>query len=131
MKFHIDPERRLSLNGYEFDTMRDALDTALQATVARLIDGGIAEGTVTLKLDLSAEKVPCEDKGNDGRTIWQNTAEIRWRVATAVTEKGEAHGRALGFGDKKVIVVGDDGQLYLLTREEYNGQMSMFGGDGE
>lgn len=126
MKIKIDPEKRVNLYNAEFDVMRNDLNIAIQSTLAKMIAKRINTGAIGLKIDIAVAKTPIKDDNAPTGTREALLSAITYKVATVLTQKDEAKGKIVGPADDKEILVDDDGDFFLVSKQEASGQLSMF-----
>lgn len=126
MKINLDPNDRITLYSTVFDEMRHTLDKTLQGTLRQMIRKDMSAGAVGLKIDISLEKTVTRDDNAPSGERPALRPEIAWKVSFVMQQKADGKGDAVTDKDGKEVLVGDDGEAYLVSEEEASGQLSMF-----
>lgn len=126
MKIKIDPKKQITLYNKEFDVMRNDLDIAIKAALPKMYQKGINLASITLKIEIGTAKMDVTDNNAPTGTREQVKVVMAYKVGTELKTKSEAKGSIVSLGDKKELLVDDDGRFFLVTSEEASGQLSMF-----
>ena len=125
-KIKIDPEKQITLYNKEFDVMRNDLNTAIQTAIAKMFQKKIDLASVTLKIEFGTMKAQVKDDNAPTSVRDQVKVVIAYKVGTELKTKYESKGSIVSLGDKKELLVDDDGKFFLVSSEEASGQLSMF-----
>lgn len=125
MSIKIDPAKKIHLYNRDFDEMRNALDTVLQQTMARMLGKEMDSGSITLKIDIGFSRDVIKDDNADTGTRPAIHPEIDYKINFSMQQKGSVDGEIIPMGSDELLV-DDNGDFFLVSREEASGQLSMF-----
>ena len=125
----IDPKKRVSLYNPCFDDMRRDLDIVIGQTIARMDRQSIVNGTITTKIEIGMTREKIQDDNSPTGEREALHPRATYKISVVMQSKGEAKGDVIGGGNE--LVKGDDGDYYVLSKEEASGQLSMFNGYDE
>lgn len=125
MKVRIDPEKKIHLYNRDFDEMRSSLDTTLQRTMAQMLGKDMDSGSITLKIDIGFERDVVRDDNAQSGERPAIHPEIDYKISFTMQQKGSVDGAIIPKGSDELLV-DDNGDFFLVSREEASGQLSMF-----
>lgn len=117
-KVKIKGTEELSINSSLFEEMRKQFDQVLTAGIQAIIDKGISEGTMNLKMNVHVTENDSEDTPNMDTYI----PVIDYKINFAYTQKGEQTG-ITGGADVQLISEGKDKGWFV--RNDPYGQMEL------
>lgn len=126
MKIKIDSNKKVTLYNPEFNEMRNALDTTLQATLKSMIAKNMTGASIGLKIDISLIKQVIKD---DNAQTGQREAlrpDISARIVAAMQQRVDKKVGVIGKTSNVELLVDDTGDFFFVTKEEASGQLSMF-----
>ena len=126
MKITFDKDTRVSIYNPAFDVLRNELDIRLRDVVAEMVEKDQSSGSVTLKIDVSTTKAIISDDNAPTGTRPAMDIEISGDVSHVNQSKGKTKVDILTRANQKELVMEDNGELHVVSREEASGQLSMF-----
>ena len=125
MKVKIDPEKKIHLYNRDFDEMRSSLDITLQRTMAQMLGKEMDSGSITLKIDIGFERDVVRDDNAQSGERPAIHPEIDYKINFTMQQKGSIDGEIIPKGSDELLV-DDNGDFFLVSKEEASGQLSMF-----
>ena len=125
MRIKIDPEKQITLYNRDFDEMRRALDMAIQSIFPRMREKDMVAGSITLKIDVGLAKVSVADANASMGTRPAIHPEVGYKLNVTMQSKDEDKGQIIPYGSDE-LRMDDDGNFFLVSKEEASGQLSMF-----
>lgn len=125
MRIKIDPEKKIHLYNRDFDEMRNVLDVTLQQTMKQMMAKDMDAGTITLKIDIGFQKDVVHDDNAPSGTRPAIHPEVDYKINFTMQQKGSVDGEIISKGSDELLV-DDNGDFFLVSREEASGQLSMF-----
>lgn len=125
MKIKIDPEKQITLYNRDFDEMRRVLDSMIQSIFPRMLDKGMDAASITLKIDFALAKAEIADNNAALGTRPAIHPEVGYKLSVTMQSKDEDKGQIIPYGSDELLM-DDDGNFFLVSREEASGQLSMF-----
>ena len=126
MKITFDKDTRVSIYNPAFDVLRNELDIKLRDVVAEMVEKDQSSGSVTLKIDISTTKAVISDDNAPMGTRPAMDIEISGDVSHVIQSKGKTKVDILTRAKQKELVMDDNGEMHIVSREEASGQLSMF-----
>lgn len=126
MKINFDKDAKISIYNPVFDVMRNELDINLRAVVAEMIGKDMNSGSVTLKIEVTTSKDIINDDNSQTGTRPAMNIEIDADVSSVIQKKDKTKVDVITRKHQKELVIDDNGQLCIVSREEASGQLSMF-----
>ncbi len=86
--------RDMFLESEVFEEARSNFNVALQKLIKQMLDGGVNDGSINLKVDvnLTTEYIPNTDPDVDGETRCIKKPKLDHKVTTQITLKNETKG---------------------------------------
>jgi len=125
MKIKLDPEKRIHIGNRDFDEMRVMLDRVLQQTMNKMLDKELDSGAITLKITIDLNRDVINDNNAPMGTRPAIHPEMDYKVGAMVQEKFGTDGEIIPKGSDELLV-DDNGDFFLVSKEEASGQLSMF-----
>lgn len=125
MSIKIDPEKKIHLYNRDFDEMRNVLDVTLQRLIARMLAKEMSTGSITLKMDIELDKTVIADDNASTGTRPAIHPEIDYKITFEMKHKDSVDGEIIPKGSDELLM-DDDGNFFLVSKEEASGQLSMF-----
>jgi hypothetical protein len=126
MKIQFDKDSKVSIYNPLFDVARNELDIILNGVISEMIEKDMNSGSVTLKIDISTSKDIINDDNASMGTRPAMNIEIDADVSHMIQSKGKTKVDIITRGHQKELVMDDNGELRIVSREEASGQLSMF-----
>ena len=126
MRIRYSKDTEISINNPDFDVMRNTLNITMNGVIDEMIEKELNSGTVTLKLTFSTMKDVINDNNAPMGTRPAMDIEISGDVSHVIQSKGKTKVDILTRANQKELVIDDNGELHVVSREEASGQLSMF-----
>ncbi|MBQ8962183.1 MAG: hypothetical protein IJ089_07535 [Clostridia bacterium] len=124
-KIKLDPEKKIHLYNRDFDEMRSMLDIVIRKTMAKLLGKQLDSASITLKIDIDLNRdVIADDNAPSGERPAIHP-EIDYKINSTMQEKFGTDGDIIPKGSDELLV-DEDGEFFLVSKEEASGQLSMF-----
>ncbi len=120
----IDDRKKLSLNSPFFDKMREDLDVYIRHGIVEMEKKDIANGAITLKIEMSTEHNTIRDDNSPTGERETIVPIINYKISMSMQSKAERKGKVVGIGHE--LVQDNNGSMFILTNDEASGQLSMF-----
>lgn len=124
-KILIDSEKKIHLYNRDFDEMRNLLDITLQQTMMRMLGKGMDTGSITLKIDIALNRDVINDHNAPTGSRPAIHPEIDYKITHMIQQKDSVDGEIIPRGSDELLV-DDNGNMFLVSKEEASGQLSMF-----
>ena len=125
LSIKMDPEKKIHLYNRDFDEMRNVLDVTLQRTIARMLSKDMNTGSITLKIDIDLDKTEIADDNAPTGTRPAIHPEVDYKITFEIKQKDSVDGAIIPKGSDELLM-DDDGNFFLASKEEASGQLSMF-----
>lgn len=126
MRTTFSKDAKVSIYNPIFDVARNELDINLNGIIHEMVDKDMNSGSVTLKIDINTSKDVINDDNAPMGTRPAMNIEIAADVSSTIQKKGKVKVDVLTRGHQKELVMDDNGELNIVSREEASGQLSMF-----
>ena len=126
LKITFEKDSKISIYNPSFDVVRNELDINLRGVVAEMVEKDQSSGSVTLKIDISTSKDIINDDNAPTGTRPAMNIEIDADVSHMIQSKGKTKVDVITRGHQKELVMDDNGELHIVSRDEASGQLSMF-----
>jgi hypothetical protein len=126
MKINFAKDAKISIYNPAFDVMRNELDINLNGVIAEMVEKDMSSGSVTLKIEVTTSKDIINDDNAPMGTRPAMNIEIDADVSSVIQKKGKTKVDVITRGHQKELVMDDNGQFFIVSREEASGQLSMF-----
>ncbi len=121
----VENAMQLSLNSNTFAGLKEDFDSVLARTIGNMESKGADEATITLKLGISLTKEQGKFGEDEDREITRPT--FKHDISSVMQVKDKKSGSLSGDYE----LVWDDEEKTYVMRKIKDGQMSLFGEDGE
>jgi len=125
MRIQLDPEKKISLYNRDCDEMRSVLDKAMQNVMKVMLRKGLDSSAITLKINIDLNRDIVNDDNADLGTRPAIHPEMDYKITFVMQEKGSVDGDIIPKGSDELLV-DDNGDVFLTSKEEASGQLSMF-----
>lgn len=101
---------------------------ALQKLIKQMLDGGVNEGSINLKIDIAlyGEYIPNNDPNVEGETRFIRKPKLDHKVTTQITVKNETKG---SYTSQMELIFDEELQKYVLVPVANTAQRSIFDKD--
>lgn len=125
MRIQLDPEKKISLYNRDCDEMRSVLDKAMQNVMKVMLRKGLDSSAITLKINIDLNRDMVNDDNADLGERPAIHPEMDYKITFVMQEKGSVDGDIIPKGSDELLV-DDNGDVFLTSKEEASGQLSMF-----
>ena len=125
MRIQFDEAKKINLYNRDFDEMRNVLDISIQKVMKVMLDKGLDSSTITLKIGIDLNREVVVDDNAPTGTRPAIHPEIDYKINFVMQEKGNMDGDIIPKGSDELLMDGN-GDLFLASKEEASGQLSMF-----
>ena len=124
----MDMTKDMFLESDVFEQARSNFNVALQKLIKQMLDGGVSEGSINLKVDIQlySEYIPNLDPAVEGETRCIRKPKLDHKVTTQITVKNETKGT---YTSQMELVYDDELQKYVLVPVANTAQRSIFDKD--
>lgn len=125
----IDEKKRVNLDSPHFAEMRTNLNRYITGALNSMEEKNMSSASIGLKIDLILVHKTIEDDNAPTGERDAVVPDITYKLALTMQAKADTKGNVVRTDHE--LVKGDDGNYYILTTEEANGQLNMFNGYDE
>lgn len=120
----MNMDNRVSLDGAMFSAMRAELDGAIREVIRIMDTRSIGSGRINLAISIQSLRYGRPDERAESGMRDVQIPEIKYALTMDVHSKARARGVISGSDNE--LIRGENGDYYIISRKEAEGQTSMF-----